>query len=69
MRRGCNFMSRSETSATLSVQGDEGKMYVAECSEDFIHWIPISTNSAPSTVTDAAVGNAPRRFYRTVEIP
>jgi len=63
------FMGRTGTNATLSVQGEAGKMYVVECSEDLIQWIPISTNSAPSTVTDAAVGNAPHRFYRTVEIP
>jgi hypothetical protein len=63
------FMSRTETNATLSVQGDAGKMYVVEASEDLIHWLPISTNSASSTVTDTAVGNVPHRFYRTVESP
>jgi hypothetical protein len=63
------FMSRTETDVTLSVQGEAGKLYVVECSEDLIHWIPISTNSAPATVTDAPVAGAPRRFYRTVEIP
>jgi hypothetical protein len=63
------FLSRTSTSATLSVQGEAGKMYVVECSVDLIHWLPISTNAAPATVTDAAVGNAPQRFYRTVEIP
>jgi hypothetical protein len=63
------FMSRTGNVATLSVQGETGRMYVVECSEDLIHWIPISTNSAPAAVTDVPVGNAPRRFYRTVEIP
>jgi hypothetical protein len=63
------FISLAENVATLSVQGDEGKMFVVECSEDLIHWTPISTNSAPSTITTPPVGNAPRRFYRTVEIP
>ncbi|HEY0549960.1 MAG TPA: BACON domain-containing carbohydrate-binding protein, partial [Verrucomicrobiae bacterium] len=63
------FMGRTGNGAILSVQGEQGKMYVVECSEDLIHWIPISTNSAPSTVTDTPVGNAPRRFYRTVQIP
>jgi hypothetical protein len=61
------FMSRTEAAFILSVQGEPGKMYVVESSDDLIHWIPISTNSAPSTFTDAAVG-ASRRFYRTVEI-
>ena len=37
------FMSRTETGATLAVQGAGGKMYVVECSEDSIHWIPIKT--------------------------
>ena len=63
------IMSQTETGATLAVQGTGGKMYVVECSEDSIHWIPISTNSAPSIVTDTPLGNAPQRFYRTVEIP
>ena len=63
------LMSQTTTNTTLLVQGQEGKMYVVECSEDLIHWIPISTNSAPSSVIDAAVGNAPRRVYRTVELP
>lgn len=49
-----HFMGRTQTNATLSVQGEAGKMYVVECSEDLIQWIPISTNSAPSTFTDAA---------------
>jgi hypothetical protein len=63
------IMARTGTNAMLSVQGEAGKMYIVEGSEDLIHWTPISTNSAPSTVTDATVGNAPRRFYRTVESP
>jgi hypothetical protein len=63
------FMGRTGTNATLSVHGESGKMYVVQCSEDLIHWTPIGTNSAPSTVTDAAAANAPQRFYRTVEIP
>ena len=63
------FIGRTQTNATFSLQGDGAKMYVVECSEDLIHWIPISTNSAPSTITDVAGGNAPRRFYRTAEIP
>ena len=61
------FVGRSATNATLSVQGEAGRMYVTECSEDLIHWVPISTNAAPSTVTDATVGN--KRFYRTAEFP
>ncbi len=63
------FVSRSETNASFAMQGEPGKMYVVECSEDLIHWTPMSTNAAPSTITDAAVGNAPRRFYRIVETP
>jgi hypothetical protein len=63
------FMGRMEPGATVFLQGAEGKMYVLECSEDLVHWTPISTNSAPSTVIDTAAGNAAQRFYRTVEIP
>ena len=63
------FLRGTNSNTTLSVHGDAGKLYVVECSEDLIHWIPISTNSASSTVTNAPVGNAPRRFYRTVEMP
>jgi hypothetical protein len=61
------FMGRTGTNATLFVQGDAGKTYVVECSEDLIDWIPISTNPAPSTVIDAAAGGRPWRFYRTRE--
>jgi hypothetical protein len=62
------FVNRPGTNAMLSVQGSQGS-YVVECSEDLIHWIPISTNSPPSTLTDVPVSNTPRRFYRTLEIP
>jgi hypothetical protein len=57
------------TGASLSLQGEAGRTYVVECSVDLINWIPISTNSAPATVTDTPSANAPRRFYRMVEIP
>ena len=60
---------RTVTNATFSVQGEAGKMYVVQASDDLIHWIPISTNSALSTVTAAPAGSEPRRFYRTVQIP
>ncbi len=63
------IIGRTATNATFSMQGDVRKMYVIEYSADLIHWTPISTNPAPSTVTDAPAGNAPQRFYRTVEIP
>ncbi len=61
-------MSQTQTNTTLALEGNEGKMYVLESSDDLIHWTPISTNSAPSAVTDATA-DARRRFYRTVEIP
>lgn len=63
------FVGRPKNGATLSLQGEAGRVYVVECSEDFIHWIPISTNSAPATIIDVPVGDAPRRYYRTVENP
>lgn len=62
------LMSQTPTNTTLAVEGHQGKMYVLEFSDDLIHWTPISTNSSTSTFTDATT-NAPRRFYRTVEIP
>jgi hypothetical protein len=62
-------MARTATNVTLSVQGTQGKIYVLESSADLIQWTPVSTNTAPSTFTDAPVANAPRRFYRTVELP
>ena len=55
--------------ATVSLSGPEGRMVVVECSEDLLHWIPISTNVAPCTVIDHTGTNAPRRFYRTLELP
>ncbi len=61
-------MSQTQTNTTLALAGNEGKMYVLESSDDLILWTPISTNSAPSAFTDATA-HAPRRFYRTVEIP
>ena len=63
------IVSQTPTNTALSVQGHAGSMYVVECSTDLVHWTPISTNSAPSLVTDAPVADTPRRFYRTVEIP
>ena len=63
------FLGRTTTNATLSVQGEAGKMYVVEGSEDLINWQPISTNPAPATVTATTLGNPPQRFYRTVEVP
>ena len=57
------------TNATLSVQGDAGKLYVLYSSDDLINWVPVSTNSAPSTFTDVTAGTASRRFYRVVEMP
>jgi hypothetical protein len=62
------FVGLTTNSSLLSVQGEAGRMYVVECSEDFINWRPISTNCAPDTFIDPAVGTAPKRFYRTVEI-
>jgi len=61
------ILSQIGTNATLSVQGDVGKTYIVEASEDLIHWTAIATNSAPATVTDSTAGNAPWRFYRSVE--
>jgi hypothetical protein len=56
-------------SPTLSVEGNEGRLYVVECSDDFIHWIPIGTNSTLGIIIDAANNNAARRFYRSYELP
>ena len=64
-----HFIGRIATGSSLSVEGETGRMYVVECSEDLIHWTPISTNSSPSAVTDTALPDAPRRFYRTYEVP
>jgi len=61
------LLGQTVTNTTLFVQGTQGKMYVVECSEDLIHWTPIVTNASASSATDVLTGNAPRRFYRTVE--
>ncbi len=61
------FMGLSGAGAMLSVQGPAGKLYAIEYSQDLIHWSAFSTNAAPSTVTNAGVGNVPWRFYRSVE--
>ncbi len=55
--------------ATLSIQGTEGRLYVIESSEDLVHWRPIGTNSTPGSITENATTNAPRRFYRSYELP
>jgi Putative binding domain, N-terminal len=60
---------RPGSGATLSVHGREGYTNVVECSVDLIHWIPISTNSTPDAFIDSTGTNAPRRFYRTYELP
>lgn len=62
------IMIQTPTNTTLSVEGNPVSLYIVECSADLVHWTPISTNPAPSTVTNATA-NAPQRFYRSVEIP
>jgi hypothetical protein len=59
----------TDTGAMLSVHGSGNRTSVIECSEDLIHWRPISTNIAPCTVMDCTSMNAPRRFYRVLELP
>ena len=56
-------------SSTLRIETDTGRIYVVECSDDLIHWVRLSTNSSPATVTDTSTTNALRRFYRTYELP
>ena len=54
----------------LSVRGQAkgtGRTVVVECSEDLIHWTPISTNVVPCAVMDVAGASASQRFYRTLE--
>jgi hypothetical protein len=63
------FMSRTESGVTVFMEGEPWKAYILEYSEDLTHWIPLSTNGVTSIITDRTAGNAPRRFYRTVEIP
>jgi hypothetical protein len=55
--------------AMLSVQGRDGRTNVMECTEDLIHWIPINTNSTSDAFIDSTGTNAPRRFYRSYELP
>jgi hypothetical protein len=62
------FVGLTTNCTTLSLQGESGRMYVVECSEDFINWRPISTNCAPDIFLDPSAGTAPQRYYRTVEI-
>lgn len=62
------FVGRSANGSNLSLNGETGRVYVVECSEDLIHWTPISTNVGPAAVNDTPPANAPRRFYRTYEV-
>ena len=58
----------SITGTALSVQASAGRTNVVECSEDLVRWRAISTNVGPTTVADPGCTNAPRRFYRIVEL-
>jgi hypothetical protein len=57
------------SAAWLSVEGRAGATNVVECSDDLLHWNPIRTNSTPDAFSDGTATNAPRRFYRTYELP
>jgi hypothetical protein len=53
----------------LTVVGTSGHQYVVEASADWVHWIPVQTNTAPFTFVDTAAGKFQQRFYRTVSFP
>ena len=53
----------------LTVVGTSGHQYVVEASADWVHWIPVQTNTAPFTFVDTDAGKFQQRFYRTVSLP
>ncbi|HZQ48289.1 MAG TPA: PA14 domain-containing protein, partial [Verrucomicrobiae bacterium] len=56
----------------LQVTSVAGKSYVFQGSTDLIHWMPLSTNLAPSNIMvliDPNSTNFPKRFYRAMELP
>jgi len=53
----------------FTVEGVQGKLYAVQRSEDLIHWSSIRTNTVPWYFSDSLDRNAPKRFYRTVELP
>ena len=51
--------------ARVTLQGDTGIEYVIEASDDFVLWIPISTNTIwDGFIRDAMNPTNGRRFYR-----
>jgi hypothetical protein len=56
------------TGTALSIKAAAGRTNIVECSEDLVRWRAISTNVGPTTLADPGCTNAPRRFYRIVEL-
>lgn len=50
----------------LSVTNDGGTLVIIQSSTNLILWLPVYTNFAPFTFTDANVTNFTRRFYRAL---
>jgi Immunoglobulin domain len=53
----------------LQLSGPVGSTVVIEASSDMVHWVPISTNAAPTgsvSCTDTNAKNLPFRYYRAM---
>ena len=64
-----NVTSLVSKGFTIQLSAPAGSTVVIEASSDLVHWIPISTNSAPNgsvSYTDTAATNLPARYYRAM---
>jgi Fibronectin type III domain len=52
----------------LTLSGVSGQHYVIQASENLVDWVPVQTNTAPFTFTDAQANQFKQRFYRSVEV-
>jgi len=59
----------SSGQATLQVLGSPGLNYIIQATTDLVHWVNISTNTAPSTFVDPDAGQFPMRLYRVILLP
>jgi len=66
------FASQGFTNQVFQLRfaGAPGSNYVLEATTNFVTWVPLTTNTAPSDVfnlTDPGASNFPFRFYRVIQ--
>ena len=54
---------------TFSLTGVAGYKYVIESSSDLTNWLPLQTNTTPSTITPTNTANFSQVYFRAVYFP